>query len=55
LRTILAATFDYRGPDLIARLQQDPPQVRWTDLVSRSEVFLSFLPPAGFKSLLAAL
>ncbi len=55
LTGILVATFDYRGTDLIARLQKSPPEVEWADLVSRSEVFLSFLPPAGFKALLAAL
>ena len=55
LTGILVATFDYRGPDLITRLQKSPPEVEWADLVSRSEVFLSFLPPAGFKALLAAL
>jgi len=55
LTGILVATFDYRGTDLIARLQKSPPEVGWPDLVSRSEVFLSFLPPTGFKALLAAL
>ena len=55
LTGILVATFDYRGTDLIARLQKSPPEVGWADLVSRSEVFLSFVPPAGFKALLAAL
>lgn len=52
---ILVATFSYRGPDLIARLQKNPPEVGWKDLVSHSEVFLSFLPPAAFTALLVAI
>jgi hypothetical protein len=52
---ILVTTFSYRGPDLITRLQKNPPEVGWKDLVSHSEVFLSFLPTAAFTALLAAI
>lgn len=55
LHGILVATFDYRGNDLVARARKDPPEVGWKDLVSHTEVFLSFVPPATFKALLAAL
>ncbi len=52
LQGIVVATFDYRGAELVERLQKDPPDISWKDLVSRSEVFLSFLPPQAFRTLL---
>lgn len=55
LRGILVTTFTYRGPGLIDRLEKQSPEVGWKDLVSHSEVFLSFVPPAAFSALLAAI
>jgi hypothetical protein len=53
LQGIVVTTFDYEGTGLLDRLQKDPPQIGWKDLVSRSEVFLSFLSPKAFQRLLA--
>jgi hypothetical protein len=52
LKGILVATFDYRGVGLAERLQKDPPDIGWKDLLSRSEVFLSFVPPQSFQRFL---
>jgi hypothetical protein len=51
----VVATFDYQGSGLVERLRQTPPDIGWKDLVSRSEVFLSFLPPQAFQKLLAGI
>lgn len=55
LRGILVATFDYRGMGLVERLQKDPPELGWKDLVSQSEVFLSLVSPQAFQQLLAGM
>ena len=55
LNGIVVATFDYRGPGLVERVQKVPPDIGWKDLVSRSEVFLSFLPPQAFRRLLSGI
>lgn len=55
LKGLLVATFDYRGPDLVARLQKDPPELGWKDLVSRSEFFLAVVPAESFRWFLAGL
>lgn len=54
LQGILVTTFDYRHPTLLKRVSQADPEVGWTDLVSRSEVFLSFLAPGAFQELMTA-
>jgi len=55
LKGIVVATFDYRGVGLTERLQKDPPDIGWKDLVSQSEVFLSFLPPQAFRQFLSGI
>lgn len=55
LRGILVTTFDYRGTGLVERLRKDPPELGWKDLVSQSEVFLSFVSPQAFQQLLAGI
>lgn len=55
LQGILVATFDYRGTGLVERLRKDPSKIDWRDLVSDSEVFLSFLSPKAFEGVLAAI
>lgn len=55
LQGIVVATFDYRGNGLVERVRKTPPDVRWNDLVSRDEVFLSFLSPPAFQRLLAGI
>lgn len=52
---ILVATFDYRHPTLLTRVQQTPPDIGWKDLVSHSEVFMAFLPPAAFQQFMTAI
>jgi hypothetical protein len=55
LKGIVVATFDYRGEGLVERLRKEPPDIGWKDLVSQSEVFLSFLPPQAFRQFLAGI
>jgi hypothetical protein len=55
LQGILVATFDYRGAGLVERLQKEPPEIGWKDLVSQSEVFLAFLSPQTFQNVLTAI
>ncbi len=55
LQGIVVTTFDYRGTGLVERLQKEPPEIGWKDLVSQSEVFLSFLSPKVFRQLLAGI
>lgn len=55
MKGIVVATFDYQGAGLVERVQKDPPDIGWKDLVSRSEVFLSFLPRQAFQQLLSGI
>lgn len=52
LKGILVTTFDYRAAGLAERVVKDPSDIGWEDLVSRSEVFLSFVSPQAFQQLL---
>ena len=55
LRGILVTTFVYRGTGLVGRLEKDPPELGWKDLVSQSEVFLSLVSPQAFRQFLAGI